>query len=306
MEGAMNDVVLLAAMVAAAGSAEFKAGSTFRECPDCPEMVVVPAGSYMMGSPHQEAGRGADEGPRRRVDIAAPFGVSRFEIGRAQYEAFLRATEHPVSGNCITDRRKQGDWKPDADTNLRDPGFPQADNHPVACVSWNDAKAYVGWLNSKTGGGYRLLSEAEWEYAARAGSTDAYPWGDKPSDGCAFMNGTDRTFRTKYRALSYVQDLGCDDGALNTAPVGSYRPNAFGIHDMIGNVGEWVEDCSAPSYEGLDSTPTPRAGTCVKRVVRGGSWGTIARQLRVAERLNYAPTDADDSIGIRVAKTLAN
>ena len=267
-------------------------------------MIVVPAGSFIMGSPADEPGRAADEGPQRRVDIPKPFAVSRLEISRAQYDAFLRATGHPVSGNCITDRRKQGDWKPDAQTNLRDTGFAQTDNHPVVCVSWNDAKAYVGWLNSKTRGGYRLLTEAEWEYVARAGSTAAYPWGDKPSDGCAFMNGTDRTFRTYYPALTYVQDLGCDDGALKTAPAGSYRANGLGVHDMIGNVGEWVEDCSAPSYEGLDSTPAPRTGNCAKRVVRGGSWGTIARQLRVAERLNYAPTDADDSIGIRVARTL--
>ena len=296
--------ILMAVLLGAAPAGELKPGTSFRDCADCPEMIVVPTGSFTMGSPATEAGRGTDEGPQRRVDIPKPFAVSRLEVSRAQYEAFLRATTRPVGGNCITDRRKQGDWKPDPETNLRNPGFTQADNHPVVCISWNDAKAYVAWLNSKTEGGYRLLSEAEWEYVARAGSTTAYPWGDEPSDGCAFMNGTDRTFRAKYPALTYVQDLGCDDGALKTAPVGSYRANAFGVHDMIGNVGEWVEDCSAPSYEGLDSTPAPRTGDCVKRVVRGGSWGTIARQLRVAERLNYAPTDLDDSIGIRVAKTL--
>lgn len=301
----MNAVVLLAGLVATAPpDAQHKTGSTFRDCADCPEMIVVPAGSYMMGSPEKEAGRGPDEGPERSVDIPAPFAVSRYEITRAQYEAFVHSTSHPVSGNCITDRRKTGDWKPDPDTNLRDPGFRQSDDHPVVCVSWNDAQAYVAGLNRRTKGGYRLLSEAEWEYVARGGSTSAYPWGDKAADGCPFMNGTDRIFRSKYPSLSYVEELGCSDGALNTAPVGSYRPNAFGVHDMIGNVGEWVKDCSAPSYDGLGSSPSPRAGPCAKRVVRGGSWGTIARQLRVAERLNYAPTDVDDSIGIRVARTL--
>lgn len=300
----MNLMLMVVMLGGAAPAGDFKVGSTFRDCPDCPEMIVVPAGSFLMGSPESEAGRGADEGPQRRVEIPRPFAVSRFEITRAQYDSFLRATSHPVGGNCITDRRKAGDWRPDAETNLRDPGFPQGDHHPVVCVSWNDARAYVAWLNSKTLGGYRLLSEAEWEYVARAGSITAYPWGGKPSDGCAFMNGTDRSFRAKYPTLDYVQELGCDDGALNTAPVGSHRPNAFGVHDMIGNVGEWVEDCSTDSYEGLDSTPAPRTGNCSKRVVRGGSWGTIARQLRTAERLRYAPTDVDDSIGIRVARDL--
>ena len=300
-----HSILVVLSLGIAAAPGEFKPGSTFRECRECPEMIVVPAGSFVMGSPADEPGRGADEGPQRRVDIPRPFAVGRFEIRRGQYEAFLKATSHPVSGNCITDRRKAGDWQPDPKTNLRDPGFPQTDKHPVTCISWNDAKAYVAWLNSRTRSGYRLLSEAEWEYLARAGSATAYPWGDKASEGCAFMNGTDRTFRAKYAFLSYVDhSAACDDGALNTAPVGSHRANAFGIHDMIGNVSEWVEDCSASSYEGLGSTPAPRPGPCAKRVVRGGSWGTIARQLRSAERLNYAPTDVDDSIGIRVARDL--
>ena len=278
-------------------------GGRFEDCPDCPEMIVIPAGEFTLGSTAAEKGRGADEGPQQRIRIAARFAVSRFEIRRSEYEAFVKATGHPVGANCITDRRKKGDWKPDAATSLRDPGFTQAGDHPVVCVSWNDAKAYAAWLSARTGQAYRLLSEAEWEYVARAGSTSPYPWGDKPADGCAFMNGTDKTFRGKYPALSYVEDLGCDDGALNTAPVGSYRANAFGVHDMIGNVSEWVEDCSGP-YDAKRTDGSPRTGDCAKRVVRGGSWGTIARQLRSAERLNYAPTDLDDSIGIRVARTL--
>ena len=140
--------ILMAMLLGAAPAGALKPGTSFRDCADCPEMIVVPTGSFTMGSPANEAGRGTDEGPQRRVDIAKPFAVSRLEVSREQYETFLRATSHRVGDNCITDRRKQGDWKPDADTNLRDPGFAQADSHPVVCVSWNDAQAYVAWLNT--------------------------------------------------------------------------------------------------------------------------------------------------------------
>jgi len=266
-------------------------------------MIVVPAGQFTMGSPNTEPGRGSDEGPQRTVTIAAPFAVSRFEITRDQFEHFVWATGHRISGGCITDRRHVGEWLPDAGTTYRDPGYAQTSKHPVACVSWHDAKAYAGWLETLTGAHYRLLSEAEWEYAARAGSAAAFPWGPDAARGCRFMNGTDLTARRKYASLDYVGEFGsCDDGKLNTARVGSYLPNRFGLFDMIGNVGEWVEDCSGPYPRGTDSAAVE--GACEKRVVRGGSWGTIARQLRVAERVNQRATDLDDSIGIRVAVDL--
>ena len=190
-------------------------------------------------------------------------------------------------------------------TNLNDPGYPQTSNHPVVCVSWDDANAYASWLSQITGGHYRLLSEAEWQYAARAGSRTAYPWGQSAAQGCLYMNGTDSTTRKKYSQLSYVDDFGtCDDSALNTAPVGSYKVNPFGLFDMIGNVGEWVEDCSSKAYGAKAETLPDTEIGCARRVVRGGSWGTIARQLRSAERVNQTSTDRDDSIGIRVARDL--
>jgi len=270
-------------------------------------MIVAPTGKFTIGSPPDEAGRRSDEGPQREIRIAKPFAVGRYEVTRRQYEAFLRDTGYPVSGNCMTDRRKPGTWALDAPTNFRDPGFPQSGEHPAACVNWNDARAYIGWLNAKTGGGYRLLTEAEWEYLARAGSTTAYPWGSRAKDGCPYMNGFDRVIVNKKGDLykgEAVSFADCSDGYLNTAPVGSLRPNAFGIYDMIGNVGEWVEDCSTSSYASMQSDGSTNLGDCSKRIVRGGSWGTQPRQLRSAERIRYSPTDVDDSIGIRVAKTL--
>lgn len=281
-------------------TAAVRAGRAFQDCRGCPDMIVIPAGRFTLGSPDAEPGRGKDEGPQQDVAIARPFAVSRHEITRAQYARFVHATGRPVAGGCITDRRNPGTWAPDARTDFRDPGFVQTGRHPVACVSWADAQAYAAWLGQRTGARYRLLTEAEWEYAARAGSTTAYPWGADAADGCRYMNGADAAARRKYAKLDYVADFGnCNDHRLNTAPVGSYQPNRFGLYDMIGNVGEWVADCSG-AYGRAAADP----GVCERRVVRGGSWGTVARQLRSAERVNQRATDLDDSIGIRVAREL--
>jgi len=267
------------------------------DCVWCPEMAVVPAGTFMLGSPAHEPGRRDDEGPQRRVSIAEPLAVGRYEISRAEYEAFLRATARPVGVGCLTDRVTRGTWTMDSVSTLRDPNFRQDGDHPVVCISWEDAQAYVAWLNRLVpGAGYRLLTEVEWEYAARAGSAAAYPWGADANRGCAFANGVDRTVLPSYPA--WVA-LGCDDGALNTAPVGTYRPNAFGLHDMIGNVAEWVEDCSTTSYS--EAAP---AGACDRRIVRGGSWGSTAPNLRTADRFRQPPGHRDDSIGIRVARPI--
>jgi formylglycine-generating enzyme required for sulfatase activity len=284
-----------------------KPGAQFHDCEGCPEMIAVPAGRFTIGSPPDEPGRREDEGPQAEIQILRPFAVGRYEVTRRQYEAFVRDTNHPVRGHCMTDRRKPGNWSTDAGTNFHDPGFPQTGDHPAACVSWNDAKAYLAWLNGKAGGGYRLLTEAEWEYVARAGSTTAYPWGATIHDGCTHMNGYDRVIAARKGDLykdEAVSLADCSDGHLNTAPVGSYAPNAFGVYDMIGNLGEWIEDCSTQSYASIRPDGTAAAGDCSKRMVRGGSWGTMPRQLRSAERIRYEPTAVDDSIGIRVAKTL--
>ena len=282
-------------------------GMLFRDCEECPEMIVVAAGSFMIGSPLEEPGRQDDEGPQLQVNIDGPFAAGRHEVTRRQYEAFLRETHHPIAGNCMTDRRKPGTWALDAETNFRDPGFAQSSDHPAACVSWNDAKAYIAWLNAKSGGGYRLLAEAEWEYLARAGSRTAYPWGPDIDAGCPHMNGYDQVILDKKGNLykdEAVPFANCSDGYLNTSPVGALSPNAFGIYDMIGNLAEWVEDCATPSYAALQSDGRHADGDCGKRTVRGGSWGTQPRQLRTAERLRYKPTDVDDSVGIRVAKDI--
>lgn len=273
------------------------ARQTERDCEHCPEMVVIPAGTAIVGASADDPFRSADELPERRVVIREAFAVSRYEVTRDQYEAFVRATNRPVGGDCLTDRRQRGDWQIDANTTFRDPGFVQAGDHPVACVNLDEAEAYVAWLNEQTGGGYRLLTEAEWEYVARGGATEnfVYPWGNDPSAGCPFANVFDRSMMAQYTGIDtsgykVFDPMDCEDGRLNTSPVGSLQPNAFGVYDIIGNVAEWIEDCHDPA--------------CARRLVKGGSWGSLAHNVRIAERIPYPATHRDDSIGIRVARTM--
>lgn len=268
-----------------------------RDCQYCPEMVVIPAGTAIVGASADDRFRNPDELPERRVSIRESFAVGRYEITRDQYEAFVRATNRPAGGDCLTDRGKRGDWQIDANTTFRDPGFAQAGDHPVACVNWDETQAYIAWLNAQTDGGYRLLTEVEWEYVARGGATQnlVYPWGNDAAQGCPFANVFDRTTMTKYAGVDtsgykVFDPMDCEDGLLNTSPVGSLKPNAFGVYDIIGNVAEWVEDCYEPA--------------CARRLIKGGSWGTLAHNVRIAERIPYPATHRDDSIGIRVARTL--
>jgi sulfatase modifying factor 1 len=301
---------LLIAALPACTSTSASGGA--RDCNHCPEMVVIPAGTAILGAPVSDRLRKPDELPERSFAIREPFAVSRYEVTRDQYEAFVRATGAAVNGECLTDRRQRGNWVYDAETTFRDPGFAQAGTHPVACVSWDEAKAYVDWLNTQTRGGYRLLTEVEWEYVARGGAANAvYPWGDEPANGCPFANGFDQTARATYNRVDtsgykIYDPLNCTDGWLNTTPVGSLKPNSFGVYDMIGNVAEWIEDCHAPSHDAVSEAGAPPVfeDTCAKRIAKGGSWGTLGSNLRTAERFPYAPTHRDDSIGIRVAKTL--
>ncbi len=254
----------------------FPPGKEFHDCPECPEMVVVPAGSFTMGSPASEKGRDRDEGPQRRVTIAESFAVGKYEVTRGEFGKFVEATGHAMRNSC---------WD--------NPGFRQTDRDPVVCVNWKDAQAYVRWLSEKTGQRYRLLTEAEWEYAARAGTWSRYHWGDSIGQGRANCH-----------------DCGSRWGNKQTAPVGSFSANGFGLHDMHGNVWEWVEDCWHGDYAGApsDGSAWTSGGDCSRRgrrVLRGGSWFNSPGYLRSAIRIKNGAGDRDDDIGFRVARTLA-
>jgi formylglycine-generating enzyme required for sulfatase activity len=252
-------------------TADFKAGQTFKDCADCPEMVVVPAGSFVMGSPANEQGHNTDEAPRHEVTIDRDFAVSKHEVTQGQFALFVRETS----------RNMEGCWQEEQ--------YTPSDQHPLVCVSWEDAKAYAQWLTTKTGKPYRLLSEAEWEYAARAGTTASRFWG----------NDAGKT------ACEYANVYWC--GAKGTAQVGrvNNKPNAFGLHDMLGNAYEWVEDCY---FDGYVRAPTDGSAWvswgCDIRVLRGGSFLFSPLDVRSANRYWVIPDLRFDFIGVRLARML--
>jgi formylglycine-generating enzyme required for sulfatase activity len=279
------------------------AAKAFRDCSTCPEMVIVPTGRFLMGSAEDEPVRDKDEGPVREVIIARPFAVATTEVTRGQFAAFVAATGHVAANTCAvrviekTERLEGKSW--------RDPNIVQAATHPVVCVSWNDAKAYVAWLGSKTGKPYRLLSEAEWEYAARAGASTRYAFGDDSKDICRHGNVADASAKAAGMgaAWPYVE---CDDGfGRTTSPAGSFAANAFGLFDMYGNAWEWVEDCYRDSYRDapVDGSPVI-VPDCKVRIDRGGGWYTNRGTNRPAERASFPPGGASANIGFRVARDL--
>ena len=278
-------------------------GATFRDCPDCPQMVVAPAGRFIMGSAESEPVRDRDEGPQREVTIPRPFAIGKFEVTRGQYAKFVEETGRPATLNCSVWTGAKTERV--ADKSWRDPNMPQTDDDPVVCVSWLDAKAYVGWLAARTGQPYRLASEAEGEYAARAGAATRYAFGDDADQLCAHGNVADDSARAAGGAANWVYAR-CNDGvAITTAPVGSYAANRFGLHDMHGNVWEWVEDCFNPSYEGapVDGSAWVTPG-CPTRVDRGGGFFNNRGTNRAAERAAYPEAGTSANIGLRVALSL--
>ena len=256
-------------------------GGRFRDCANCPEMVVVPSGSFMMGSPGGESGRYDNEGPRHRVRIGYRFAVGVYEVTFGEWDACASA------GGC-------GGYRPD------DRGWGRG-NRPVMNVSWNDAQGYVRWLSERTRERYRLLSESEWEYTSRAGTTAARYWGESSRDQCHYGNGADETARRHESGWTVAP---CDDGYYRTSPAGNYEPNAFGLHDVLGNVWEWTQDCWNDSYAGApaDGSAWGR-GACANRVLRGGSWLSTPRFLRSADRNRNTAGTRDSIIGFRVART---
>jgi formylglycine-generating enzyme required for sulfatase activity len=277
--------------------------AVFRECIDCPEMVVLPSGSFMMGSSADEKGRNDDEGPQHRVEIPEIFAVGRFHVTVDQFAAFVRATGYSAGSECRTfednkfENRTGRSWQ--------NPGISQTGAHPATCLSWNDARSYVAWLSKTTDRPYRLLSEAEWEYAARAGTTTRYYFGDDERDMCRYGNGLDETAKAAVPAVRDWDVLPCKDGFAFTSPVGTFPANAFGLADMLGNASTWVADCQKDSYLGAPSDSSAvTSGDCARRMLRGGSWISIPRGLRSAYRSGYTPSLRFSLNGLRVARTL--
>ena len=270
-------------------------GDVFRDCQTCPEMVVVPAGSFLMGSPPTEEGHHDSQGPQHRVTIADPFAVGKYEVKRSEYAEFVQATGL-TDGKCNT---SEGD---DTIHSWRDPDFAQGADHPVVCVSWDDARAYVNWLSRKTGKSYRLPSESEWEYVARGGTHTARYWGEGVEGQCRHANGRDLSDKL---SAEHGWTAPCDDGYEYTAPVGLFTKNGFGLHDVLGNVWEWTQDCWNDSYTGAPGDGRAwETGDCHRRVLRGGDWAYEPWGIRSAFRNYNRIGYRSDRVGFRVARTL--
>ncbi len=282
---------------------------SFSDCKSCPEMVTIPKGSFEMGPAAGEEEREhvpADrrQGAQRRITLDYSFAIGKYEVTRGEFAAFVEATGYQAGMSC---------WGWDTDGVLRDApgrtwrnaGFEQTDRDPVMCVNWDDAKAYVGWLSKITGKAYRLPTEAEWEYAARAGSKETRYWGDKREDSCQYGNFADLAGAT---ALGWDKTpdktFPCNDGHVYTAPVGSFKPNAFGLYDMLGNVWEWVEDCytTLPASAPTDGRAILTDG-CTERLLRGGSWYNSPWLVRSAFRYYGSGGVRSRSVGFRVARS---
>ena len=266
-------------------------GVAFRDCEACPEMVAAPGGAFVMGSPPGESARNAAEGPAREVAVAA-FAIGRFEVTRREFTSFVEETGHDAGDSCFV--RTGSGGRRDPSKSWRDPGYPQGEDDPAVCVNWNTARAYAAWLGEKTGRAYRLPSEAEWEYAARAGTQSPFHTGSTITPDQANYNGE-----------SSYGEGGTGAHRKRTLPVGGFPPNAFGLHDVHGNAWEWVEDCWNDSYRGAPADGSPRlSGNCGHRVMRGGSWRSRPKDVRSAKRVRFPLEYRNDNFGFRVARSL--
>ncbi|MBI1180615.1 MAG: SUMF1/EgtB/PvdO family nonheme iron enzyme [Alphaproteobacteria bacterium] len=279
-----------------------------RDCKNCPVMVTIPAGAFTMGLRTQEADlddisltQQQTELPLHGVTIKEVFALGRTEVTRGEFAMFVNETGYQALG-CVVSRG--GTWVLDRSKSWRDPGFEQDDDHPVVCVDYEDAKAYVDWLSRRTGKRYRLPTETEWEYAARAGSNDTHPWGDKPALACTYGNMAGRSYAAKFDPQDGLV-FPCDSGFAFTAPVGRFQPNEFGLYDMYGNARELVADCWNPTYWGQGLGAEARmTGSCGLQVLRGGGWDDAPANVRPARRFHDERTERRADQGFRVAKDL--
>ncbi|WP_149086254.1 formylglycine-generating enzyme family protein [Pseudomonas prosekii] len=257
-------------------------GKVFKDCKDCPEMVVLPTGTFTMGTPDNEVGREPDEGPLHPVTFAKPLAISRFQVLVGEWDAYLRDT-----GYVMPD----GDTRPGRECKAGVPRYERTAKHPAVCMDFPEANAYVEWLSKKSGKTYRLVSESLREYAARAGSSGPFPF--------PFDEGKE------YSIAKHANTYGAADGYNFTAPAGSFPANAFGVYDMHGNIYEWTADCYNENYVGAPSDGSAwLTGDCKVRRIRGNDWGEAPVFSRSGNR-NATYTDTrGDWIGFRVARDL--
>jgi formylglycine-generating enzyme required for sulfatase activity/predicted Ser/Thr protein kinase len=272
------------------------AGTVIRDCPTCPLMIVLPVGYFKQGADGGDPDVLPFEQPSHAVVIGYPLAMSQHEVTVGEFREFAETTQREMSG-CNT---YEGEWQFQASANWQTPGFPQTAAHPVACTSWNDAVAYAKWLSQKSGQTYRLPSASEWEYAARAGTNLTQPWAPDASGACLDANVADHSAAQRFPGW---ETFPCSDGYVSTAPVGSFKANAFGLHDLLGNVFEWVEDCWHPDYTGAPKDGSARMdGDCKEHELRGGSWFSSPRFVNASYRNRFETDYRSSAVGFRLVR----
>ncbi len=283
-----------------------------------PEMVHIPAGRFTMGPAPGEQERERvpaliwhRELPQHEVKFAKDFLLANYTVTRAEFSRFVAETGPRPPGGCATfekDRNEQYGWETHEERDWRNPGFPQTDHDPVVCVDSRDAEDYIAWLNNETGLNFRLPTEAEWEYAARAGTKTARYWGEGRDRACIYANVSDLTLAKEQSLLhpNPEEYLPCGDGYAFTSPVGAFKPNGFGLYDMLGNVQQWISDPWHASYNGApsDGSTWVSGGDEIFGTVRGSSWNAIPRNVRAADRSSSPTGFRVSDIGFRVARSL--
>jgi len=304
---------MLAACTTISGDTPATGAAEFSDCASCPTMVLLPAGSFMMGTATQDRFVDARTGqpvkndsPQHNVTLREAFAIGKFEVTVAQFSDFVSATGYVPAGPCMEFSPPETFAIRD-DINWSDPGFPQTATMPVGCMSFFDAQAYTRWLSKLTGQNYRLPTEAEWEYAARAGTTTPFYWGTDLAAACRYANVRSAGANTisKAQAISDSKDgFPCDDGYAQAAPVGSFAPNAFGLHDMQANAWEWVIDCNHKDYNGApdDGSAWVDSENCQFGVIRSGSYLNRTEQTGSAVRAGRPRESRATNMGFRIVR----
>jgi formylglycine-generating enzyme required for sulfatase activity len=274
-------------------------------------MLVVPAGKFDMGAADGEQERfevpanlAGFEQPRHEVTIGKPFALAKFEVTRGEFAAFVKATNFHIAPGCVAPGEAVLGRR-NAELSWQNPGFPQTDRDPVVCVNGPDINAYLGWLQKTTGKPYRLASEAEFEYAVRGGTTTPFYWGADADKVCEYENIGDQSAAEGFRQVGFAA-MPCRDGFVQTAPVGSFKPNPFGLYDMLGNVWEITADCWAGNYVGAPNDGSARTGSdCGMHAARKGSFGNGRPAFfRAAHRFSEPVGIKRNRSGFRVALSL--
>ncbi len=280
-----------------------------KDCESCPELVLIPAGGTLVMGAEKAEGlawgmpelMAAQEQPVATIAIAHSYAIGRTEVTRAQFAEFVEETGFKTLEGC-SHLTSEG-WSTQPGLSWRDNSIGGSDDHPVPCLRRAEMLAYLDWLSVRTEHAYRLPSEAEWEYAARANSEFPAFWGEDWTQACAFQNGADQSFVKVAANIPYGQFADCDDGYPFTSPVASFEPNAFGLYDVAGNVSEWTADCYATGHADAPANGTPYdMHPCGAWVAKGGSWAGFPGLLRVATRLPIRAASAGSGFGFRVAR----